>query len=223
MDDEINDCGNLWGFYYTGMKQKTRSKVKAHLLSLPQVRSKSSQTAERGLIFLATKGLCVTFQSFSEPILSSLFQHPRYLVLPLALNRLRDAEECLPVIALPAHSTILSLSSFRTPSCAAAHSVSATSIAHTEEPVAFPATLTLPLVIVLSPQLSGHCRERTRNSCSCESHSWITYPSRYSRMMVLSLRARGGVYVFNLSPGTDLLRLRDGVSCEGRMSRSGRG
>ena len=30
----------------------------------------------------------------------------------------------------------------------------------------------------------------------------ITYPSRYSRMMVLSLRARGGVYVFSLSPGT---------------------
>jgi len=39
-------------------------------------------------------------------------------------------------------------------------------------------------------------------------------------MAVLRLRARGGVYVFNLGPGTDLLRPRDYVSCEGRMSSS---
>jgi len=30
----------------------------------------------------------------------------------------------------------------------------------------------------------------------------LTYSSRYARITVLSLRARGGVYVCNLSPGT---------------------
>ena len=53
------------------------------------------QTPERGIIFVAADGLHVTFHSFSEPKLSSLFQHPRYLLLPLALNRFRDAEEYL--------------------------------------------------------------------------------------------------------------------------------
>jgi len=52
-------------------------------------------TPERGIIFVAADGLHMTFQSFSEPKLSSLFQHPRYLLLPLALNRFRDAEEYL--------------------------------------------------------------------------------------------------------------------------------
>ena len=75
------------------------------------------QTAERGMIFLAAKGLYVTFQSFSEPKLSSLSQHLRYLLLSLALNRLRDAEEYLPMIALPTHAALLSLSSFGTPLC----------------------------------------------------------------------------------------------------------
>ena len=69
------------------------------------------------MIFLAAKGLYVTFQSFSEPKLSSLFQHLRYLLLSLALNRLRDAEEYLPMIALPTHAALLSLSSFGTPLC----------------------------------------------------------------------------------------------------------
>ena len=93
----------------------------------------------------------MTFQSFSEPKLLSLFQHLRYLLLPLALNRLRDAEEYIPVVALPAHPALLSLSSFRISLCAAAHSVAATSITQTEEPVVFTATPTLLLIIVLGP------------------------------------------------------------------------
>ena len=45
---------------------------------------------------------------------------------------------------------------------------------------------------------------RVHEKFSERAHSWIdvTYPSRYSRMTVLSLRERGGVYVFSLSPGT---------------------
>ena len=57
------------------------------------------QTAERGIIFVVAKGLYVTFQSFSEPKLSSPFQHPQYLLLPLALNCLQYTEEYVPVIA----------------------------------------------------------------------------------------------------------------------------
>ena len=113
-----------------------------HLLSLPRVRSKSGQTADRGLIFVTAKGLYVTFQSFSEPKLSSLFQHLRYLLPPLALNRLRDAGEHLLVVALPARAALLSLSFFRISSCAAAHSVSPMSITHTEEPVVFTTDIT---------------------------------------------------------------------------------
>jgi len=66
--------------------------------------------AERGIIFVAAEGLYVTFQSFSVPKLSSLFRYPQYILLPLALNRLRDAEEHFPAIALPAHAALLSLS-----------------------------------------------------------------------------------------------------------------
>jgi len=52
----------------------------------------------------------------------------------------------------PAHFALLSLSFYlRIPECAAAHSASAASITHPEEPVAFTTTPTLLLVIVLSP------------------------------------------------------------------------
>ena len=112
--------------------------------SLPRV-------GEQGITFVAANGLYATFQFFSEPKLSSLLQHPRCLLLPLALNRLQDAEEYLPAIALPAHTTILSLSFLRIPSITAAYSSSAASIAHTEEPVVFTTSPTLLLVIVFSP------------------------------------------------------------------------
>ena len=104
---------------------------------------------------MAAKGLYMTFQSSeSEPKLSSLFQHPRYLRLPLALNCLRDAEEELPLIALPAHAAFLPLSFSRIPLYGASYSASTTSITHTEEPVVFTTTPTLFLVIVLSPSMS---------------------------------------------------------------------
>ena len=100
---------------------------------------------------MAVNELYVTFQSFSESKLSSLFQHPRYLLLTPALNHFQDAEEYLPVILLSAHATILALSSLRILSSTAAHSASATSIAHTEEPAVFTTIPTLLLVIAFSP------------------------------------------------------------------------
>jgi len=113
-----------------------------HSILSPESETSLDQTEE------LAKGLYVAFQSFSQPKLSSPFQHPGYLLLPLALNHLRDAEEYLPTIALPVDAALLSLSFspigfFR----ADAHPAS---ITHTEEPAVFATTLTLLLVIVLS-------------------------------------------------------------------------